>query len=111
MIQTIHPAPHELTVGREDRLVRGCVALSLFLLAVFAVLASGGVGFVSVVIFALGGYFAVTAVKGWDPGYVRFGIDTRTDPQTEEEGRTGQSHVAFRELRRGGSADTDLKTH
>ncbi len=64
------------TVGREDRLVRGCIAFSLLLLASFPVLASRGltpitIGFLSLVL-----YFTVTAVLGRDPLYAHFGIDT-----------------------------------
>lgn len=98
-----HRAEHEVTVGREDRLVRASVALSLALMAIFAVLASGGVGVVTVLFVALGGYLVFTAVRGWDPLYLRFGIDTRTTAQTDEEDRAGRAQVSFQELRHAGS--------
>ena len=68
-----------VTVGREDRLVRGCIAFSLLMMASFPVLASRGltpitIGFMSLVL-----YFTVTAVFGRDPLYTHFGIDTIAD--------------------------------
>jgi hypothetical protein len=81
----ISVAPQRRTVGREDRLVRSCVALSLLLLGGFALATSGAVGVVTVG-FALGAaYFALTAVLGWDPIYARTGIDTRTDAEIEAD--------------------------
>lgn len=66
-------------VGREDRLVRACVALSLLLLGGFAVLAAGQLTPV-VIGFGVGlGYFALTAAVAWDPLYARLGIDTRPE--------------------------------
>jgi hypothetical protein len=65
------------TVGREDRLVRGCIALSLLLLAGFAVVISGELSVISIGFLLLGLHFAVTAVLGRDPFYAHFGIDTR----------------------------------
>ena len=67
------------TVGREDRLVRGCIALSFLLLAGFAVVMSGQSGVISIVFVVLGMYFALTAALGRDPFYAHFDIDTRTD--------------------------------
>ncbi len=69
------------TVGREDRLVRGCIALSLLLLAGFSVVMSGRSGVISIAFLLLGLYFTLTAALGRDPFYARFGIDTRTDAQ------------------------------
>ncbi|HEX6888059.1 MAG TPA: YgaP-like transmembrane domain, partial [Candidatus Nanopelagicales bacterium] len=66
------------TVGREDRLVRACVALSLLLLGGFALLLSGELGVISLLFVVLLGYFAGTAAVGWDPIYARTGIDTRS---------------------------------
>ena len=66
----------DINVGREDRLVRGCVSFSLLLLAGFAVAASGGVGVISAVFMLIGLYFAMTAAAGRDPFYRRFAIDT-----------------------------------
>lgn len=66
-------------IGREDRLIRACVALSLFLMGSFAMVASHHVGFVVVGFALLTGYFAWTALVGWDPLYQRAGIDTRSD--------------------------------
>jgi hypothetical protein len=65
------------TVGREDRLVRGCIALSFLLLAGFAVVMSGQSGVISIGFVVLGGYFALTAALGRDPFYAHFDIDTR----------------------------------
>jgi hypothetical protein len=73
------------TVGREDRLVRGCIALSLVLLAGFSVALSGRSGVISIAFLLLGMYFALTAALGRDPLYARFGIDTRTDAQLAPE--------------------------
>jgi len=76
-----------ITVGREDRLVRGCVSFSLLLLAGFAVAASGGLGFITAVFGLLGIYFAVTSVSGRDPFYRRFGIDTHGGQEGEPGGQ------------------------
>ena len=69
------------TVGREDRLVRAAVALSLLLIGAFVVLASGGPGASSLIFGALLAYFLLTAALGWDPLYARAGIDTRTEAE------------------------------
>ena len=69
------------TIGREDRLVRGCVALSLLLLGGFSILTSGGVALVPLVFLALAGYFTATSLTGRDPVYTVTGIDTRTDAE------------------------------
>lgn len=69
------------TVGREDRLVRACIALSLLLLAGFAIVMSGDVSAIGIAFLALGAYFSVTAALGRDPFYGHFGIDTRTDSE------------------------------
>lgn len=70
------------TVGREDRLVRGGIALSLAIMAGFGAAASGGFGSAVVMFAVLGAYFLLTAAIGWDPFYARAGIDTRpSDPQ------------------------------
>jgi hypothetical protein len=66
-------------VGREDRLVRGCIALSFLLLAGFAMVMSGQYSVISIVFVVLGLYFALTAAVGRDPFYAHFDIDTRTD--------------------------------
>ena len=92
--------------GREDRLVRGCVALSLLLLGGFAVLAAGQLTPI-VITFALGfAYFALTGAIAWDPLYARLGIDTRpevphavdvlidADPFARDEQAPRQSHTA-----------------
>jgi hypothetical protein len=73
------------TVGREDRLVRGCIALSLLLLAGFAVVMSGQPSVIAIAFLVVGLYFTVTATLGRDPLYVRFGIDTRTQAQLDVE--------------------------
>lgn len=72
------------TVGREDRLVRGCVAFSFLLLGGFGLLSSGATGFVSVVFLVLAAYFAVTAILAWDPVYAYAGMDTRTDGEVTD---------------------------
>ncbi len=70
-------------VGREDRLVRGCIALSFLLLAGFAVVMSGQSSVISIAFVVLGVYFALTAALGRDPFYAHFDIDTRTDATHE----------------------------
>ncbi len=87
-----------LTVGREDRLVRGCVAFSLVLMALFVVLASQGIALTSFLFLLVGGYFAITAATGWDPLYHRFHIDTRSDDELAEDA----------EVEDGPEAGTDL---
>jgi hypothetical protein len=72
-------------VGREDRLVRGCIALSFLLLAGFAVVMSGESSVISIVFVVLGLFFTVTAALGRDPFYAHFDIDTRTDAPHETE--------------------------
>lgn len=69
------------TVGREDRLVRGSIALSLLLLAGFAVAMSGDLTAISILVLVGGGYFSVTAALGHDPFYAHAGIDTRADAE------------------------------
>ena len=66
-------------VGREDRLVRACVALSLMLLGGFAALTAGR--FSAIVLgFVVGfAYFALTAALAWDPFYASQRIDTRPE--------------------------------
>ncbi|HYO17152.1 MAG TPA: DUF2892 domain-containing protein [Dermatophilaceae bacterium] len=78
------------TVGREDRLVRGGIALSLLLLAGFAVTMSGSAGPISIVFGILGVYFSVTAALGRDPLYAYSGIDTRTDSEVARATATSE---------------------
>jgi hypothetical protein len=73
------------TVGREDRLVRGCIALSLLLLAGFAVAMSGQSSLISIAFLVLGLYFTVTAALGRDPFYAHFDIDTRAGAHWDTE--------------------------
>jgi len=85
------------TVGREDRLVRGCIALSLLLLGGFAVLGSGSFTPIAIVFGVACAWFAATAALGRDPLYAHFGINTRTDAHpasdpVEDERGTGD-HV------------------
>jgi hypothetical protein len=80
------------TVGREDRLVRGCIALSLLLLVGFVVALSGEPGVVGWIFGVLALYFSGTAVVGRDPLYAHFGIDTRRDAET---GRDAHDHQAW----------------
>jgi hypothetical protein len=70
-------------VGREDRLVRGCIALSFLLLAGFAVVMSGQSSAITIVFGVLGLYFTVTSALGRDPLYAHFAIDTRRDAPRE----------------------------
>ncbi len=97
------------TVGREDRLVRGSIALSFLLLVGFAVVMSGQSNVISIVFAVLGLYFAVTAAVGRDPLYAHFEIDTRTvapqetEPQVYEPWPPLQHRVV--DLR---DSDTDL---
>lgn len=66
-------------VGREDRVVRACVALSLLLMGGFAVAASGAFEAATIGFAILAGYFVVTAAVGWDPLYAWQRIDTHID--------------------------------
>jgi hypothetical protein len=70
---------HRQNVGREDRLVRACVALSLLLLGGFSLLAAGRVTAVAVGFVLAFAYFALTAAAASDPFYARQGIDTRSE--------------------------------
>lgn len=68
-------------VGREDRVVRGCIALSFVLLGGFTLVGAERLTLVTAAFVLLGGYFGWTAAVGSDPGYQRAGIDTRTDAE------------------------------
>ena len=81
------------TVGREDRLVRGCISLSLLLLAGFAIAMSGDVSAIGIAFLILGAYFSVTAALGRDPFYGHFGIDTRTDAELAARARDHDAWV------------------
>lgn len=72
-------------VGREDRVVRGCIALSLILLGGFTLVGAERLTLVTAAFVLLGGYFGWTAAVGSDPGYHRAGIDTRTDAELGED--------------------------
>ena len=78
------------TVGREDRLVRGCIALSLLLLVGFVLVLSGEPGVVGWIFGVLALYFSATAVVGRDPLYAHFAIDTRRDDETGRDARDHQ---------------------
>jgi hypothetical protein len=69
--------------GREDRLVRGCIALSFLLLAGFAVVMSGQFSVTTTLFVVLGLYFTLTAAVGRDPFYAHLDIDTRRDAPRE----------------------------
>lgn len=71
-------------IGREDRLVRGCIALSLMALGGFSMVGAPQVSLVSILFLMLGLYFAITAAFASDPGYGFAGIDTRTDIELAE---------------------------
>jgi hypothetical protein len=73
-------------VGREDRLVRGGVALSLTMLGSFGVFAPGGMGPLSILFLVPLAYFGLTAIAGWDPYYARAGIDTRPQTASSSQG-------------------------
>ena len=68
-------------VGREDRLVRGCIVLSLLLLVGFVVALSGQPGLVGWFFGVLALYLTGTALVGRDPLYAHFAIDTRRDAE------------------------------
>lgn len=74
-----HWAP--VNVGREDRLVRGCVAFSLLLLGGFALVTSGSISVTAVGFALFAGYSAGTAALGRDPLYARLGIHTRSQAE------------------------------
>ncbi|MGB7981025.1 MAG: DUF2892 domain-containing protein [Candidatus Nanopelagicales bacterium] len=73
-------------IGREDRLVRAGIALSLLLMAAFSTFSAGGLGAISAIFALLGGYFAVTAARGRDPIYAHFGVDTRSYREVAAQG-------------------------
>lgn len=75
----------EPNLGREDRLVRACVAFSLALMGVFVLLAARHLSLGFLGFAALAAYFATTAVLAWDPMYKRLGMDTRLDALRELE--------------------------
>lgn len=83
----------EANLGREDRLVRGCVAFSLALMGLFAMVASGRITLVLIGFLALTAYFAITAAQGHDPIYARLGMDTHADEPAAPgaEGTDGQA--------------------
>ena len=85
----------DINMGREDRVVRGCVSFTLLLLAGFAVIASGGVGVSSAVFVLIGLYFALTGAAGRDPFYRRFGIDTHG----REDAQSGPGALTVLDLR------------
>ncbi len=64
-------------VGREDRLVRAAIALSLVLMGLFTLAASGRPSVVVVGFALLATYFAVTAITARDPLYDRLDVTTR----------------------------------
>ncbi len=74
-------------VGREDRLARAGIALSLLLMAAFAWLASGGAGVITGLFGILGGYFVITALLARDPIYTAFEVDTRSDAELSPAAR------------------------
>jgi hypothetical protein len=82
-------------VGREDRLVRGCIALSLILLGGFTLIGASHLSLITVAFLVLGGYFALTAALGSDPGYQKAGIDTRTDAELAERSEHEDAGVVY----------------
>lgn len=82
-------------VGREDRLVRGCIALSLLLLGGFTLIGARHLNLITLAFLVLGGYFALTAALGSDPGYQRAGIDTRTDAELADRGTAAGSGAVY----------------
>lgn len=94
-------------VGREDRLVRGCIALSLLLLGGFTLVGARHLNLITVAFLVLGGYFALTAVLGSDPGYQRAGIDTRSDAELAGWSADPQSDGADVDLTDGADAELD----
>lgn len=79
-------------VGREDRLIRGALSLSLLLLGGFSLITFSGLPIIPA-LFLLGAtYFAVTAVTGRDPIYTHTDIDTRSDSELGIAGATTSLH-------------------
>ncbi len=91
----------EPPVGREDRLVRAGIALSLLLMAGFSIF-SGGVGIISVIFALLGTYFVVTAALGRDPIYAHFGVDTHA---RHEAAAVRHTVLDLRSVQRASSGD------
>lgn len=91
------------TVGREDRLVRGCIALSLILLAGFALAMSGQSNAFTIVFLVGGLYFAVTAALGRDPFYTHFGVDTRSSAHLDA---VPEDHQAWPPVQDGRHTDS-----
>ncbi|MGV1005610.1 MAG: YgaP family membrane protein [Candidatus Nanopelagicales bacterium] len=73
-----------VNLGREDRLVRACVALSLLLMSAFGLLGGFRITFIALVFGLAGLYAAVTAFTGRDALYRRFGIDSRSEDELDE---------------------------
>lgn len=87
-----------VNLGREDRLVRACAALSLLLMSAFGFL--GGFRITAIALgFGLAGtYFAVTAFTGRDEVYRLFELDTRGLEELDEASLQDEVEDAAAEL-------------
>lgn len=78
------PDHHRVNLGREDRLVRACISLSLLLMSAFGLLGGFRITFIALVFGLAGVYAAVTAFTGRDAVYRRFDIDSRSEEELDE---------------------------
>lgn len=97
-----------VNLGREDRLIRACVALSLVLMSAFGVF--GGLRITLIALgFGLAGlYFAVTAFTGRDEIYRQFDLDTRGEQERDEAARQDEVEDAAAELQLARHAILDV---
>lgn len=96
-------------VGREDRVVRACVALSLLLMGGFAVAASGAFEAATIGFAILAGYFVLTAAVGWDPLYAWQRIDTHVDRAQPAWVDPGSSDTAGADVTDAPPVEIDLR--
>ena len=78
---------HRVHVGREDRAGAWLHRPEPGPAGGFTLIGSHSLNLVTLTFLLLGGYFALTAALGSDPGYHRAGIDTRTDAELAERSR------------------------
>lgn len=72
-------------IGREDRLIRGILALVLVAMSFFGLFLGQQVTLIALGFGALAAYFGITAIAGRDYLYQRFDVDTRSDEEIEDE--------------------------
>lgn len=87
-----------INLGREDRLIRACVALSLVLMSTFGLLGGFRISLIALGFGLAGLYFAVTAFTGRDEFYRRFDVDTRGEEELDEAAKQDEVEDAVAEL-------------